>query len=436
MNLDGEFFRSCLEVGRGRRVASPDIPKDVPEEITDESPGAWRDFVGFPSLPISIHRTGPEWPINPPPKAYRIPRQVLPVCKHPIQAVWLTLGEKIYKLLDSLGVRWTTIDPGRFTDAEKRWEADSLYIWIGVLPRSLSVELAKIAAVSCKDILAAANFSDIEISFRESFFTLSAPPTLLNHTERCFDPTADLRSPFTGVLGIAIAHKKAAPVEGMGTLYICEGGECNRVSLLTARHVALPSSMHRNDLYIFDRIKSSLLRPRIRHQVLILGPQAYSNAIRDMVGKIGSEVSNLERYKRLLSQLGEAPADENVSTVSKSRRTYKERLDKAERTLVGVDALHSEITKNWTVVEQRVLGHVVYAPPISVATDPKQFTEDWALVERDCVKIDWDDFKGNALYIDTFFEDIYQVRCHLTGTRRKSFRRRVSSATTSKSRGS
>ncbi|CCA74885.1 hypothetical protein PIIN_08855 [Serendipita indica DSM 11827] len=286
------------------------------------------------------------------------------------------------------------------------WERDLTQL-DSVLPRSLSVELAKIAAVSCKDILAAANFSDIEISFRESFFTLSAPPTLLNHTERWFDPTADLRSPFTGVLGIAIAHKKAAPVEGMGTLYICEGGECNRVSLLTARHVALPSSMHRNDLYIFDRIKSSLLRPRIRHQVLILGPQAYSNAIRDMVGKIGSEVSNLERYKRLLSQLGEAPADENVSTVSKSRRTYKERLDKAERTLVGVDALHSEITKNWTVVEQRVLGHVVYAPPISVATDPKQFTEDWALVERDCVKIDWDDFKEEKVSVAEFLQQLH-----------------------------
>ncbi|CAG7855266.1 SubName: Full=Uncharacterized protein {ECO:0000313/EMBL:CCA74885.1} [Serendipita indica DSM 11827] len=152
-----------------------------------------------------------------------------------------------------------------------------------------------------------------------------------------------------------------------------------------------------------------LLRPRIRHQVLILGPQAYQ-CYQGHGWQNGSEVSNLERYKRLLSQLGEAPADENVSTVSKSRRTYKERLDKAERTLVGVDALHSEITKNWTVVEQRVLGHVVYAPPISVATDPKQFTEDWALVERDCVKIDWDDFKGNALYIDTFFEDIYQEK--------------------------
>jgi hypothetical protein len=53
-------------------------------------------------------------------------------------------------------------------------------------------------------------------------------------------------------------------------------------------------------------------------------------------------------------------------------------------------------------VSQRVLGHVVYAPPISVGTGPKRFTEDWALIELKLDKFDWDNFKGNVVYLGTF----------------------------------
>lgn len=46
-----------------------------------------------------------------------------------------------------------------------------------------------------------------------------------------------------------------------------------------------------------------------------------------------------------------------------------------------------------------MLGYVLHAPPISCATDPKQLTEDWALVDLNLDKIDWDTFKGNVLYL-------------------------------------
>jgi hypothetical protein len=68
------------------------------------------------------------------------------------------------------------------------------------------------------------------------------------------------------------------------------------------------------------------------------------------------------------------------------------------RQIAAVDAFHSDTTKYWSAEILRVLGHVVYAPPISV----DQFTEDWALIELNRDKIDWNNFKGNIVYLGMF----------------------------------
>ena len=149
--------------------------EDVPEVVLSRSPtsvpypGAFSDFHGFPSNPVCVYRTGDEWLAPRGPEAQCILREARPICNHPIQDVWPTLGKRIYEFLDSLGVEWSTIDPVRF--AEEGGEADPLHLWIGIVPQSLSLEDAKAAAVGCKEILADAQFPDVEIAFGESMAT-------------------------------------------------------------------------------------------------------------------------------------------------------------------------------------------------------------------------------------------------------------------------
>jgi hypothetical protein len=77
-------------------------------------------------------------------------------------------------------------------------------------------------------------------------------------------------------------------------------------------------------------------------------------------------------------------------------------MDETEKMMADVHKFHSNITKHWGSPSQRVLGHVVYAPPISIGTGPEKYTEDWALVELDRDKIDWNVFKGNVVSLSTF----------------------------------
>ena len=89
---------------------------------------------------------------------------------------------------------------GKFFELDVIGEVGSPYLWVGANPGSLSLEVANAAAVGCK-ILAAAQFLDIEIAFRDSVFTQSDGPQLPNLV-RSADPTANIRGSFTGTLGV------------------------------------------------------------------------------------------------------------------------------------------------------------------------------------------------------------------------------------------
>jgi hypothetical protein len=283
-------------------------------------------------------------------------------------------------------------DPVRFAEAEK--EPGPLFLWVGVMPGTLSPDDAKDAAVRCKEILEEYEIIDVEIAFRESIFTRSAGPQLLDYVPS-FDPTADVRGPFTPALGLQIAPKAFPYFEGTGCLYLCEGGGSDRVFLLAARHVTLPPSEYPNDLY--HRKNNKIPRREIIH----LGSRAFQNALEAIMDKIGDDDIMIDSYKDELEGLGEAIEGEEAKTTTNSK-AFEDRLVEAEASKASVYEFHGSVTRFWSAESQRILGHVLYAPPISVGTGDKRFTEDWALVELNRGKFDWNVFRGNVIHLGTF----------------------------------
>ncbi|KAI9439231.1 hypothetical protein H4582DRAFT_125232 [Lactarius indigo] len=243
----------------------------------------------------------------------------------------------MYKFLGSLEVKWSTIDLVRF--AEEKGGAGPLYLWVGVEPRSLSLEGTKAAAVGCKRILADAQFPDVEIAFRESVFTRSIGPQLLNHTSE--DPTTDIRSTFTPALSVQIAPRDTPHIEGTGALYLRESSQSKLVFLLTARHVLLLLSAHRNELYAHEKADQPL------HDVLILDRKAYTDAPEAMMDKIEDVLIFVGQYKRELAALGEAVEGENAMVAHK-RHVFEGKLTEAEMTITAVGKFHDKITKHWS----------------------------------------------------------------------------------------
>ncbi|KAF8483854.1 hypothetical protein DFH94DRAFT_792531 [Russula ochroleuca] len=312
---------SCVSVATQQEGNGSPVSPTTTTAFGDLSyPGAVSDFYGLPTNPICIYRTGDEWLVPQGPEAQRVPREARPT--------WPTLHIEVYELLDSVGINWSTIDPVRFAEEGKK-EADPVYLWIGVVPRSLSFEDAQDAAVAFRD-----------------------GPRLLEH-DPSEDPIASIQYAFTPSLGIQIAPK--AP------------------------------------LYSREPDKR-------RVDIAILGSKAHIDALEGMMGKIGRELIFLRTYQRELDNLGEAVEGEKVRG-TRVREDYQVKLANVRQTISDVNDFHSDITKYWSTPSQRVLGYVLHAPPISLATDPKQLKEDWALIDLDLDKIDWDTFKGNVVYL-------------------------------------
>lgn len=220
---------------------------------------------------------------------------------HPIQAVWRTLGEQVYKFLDSLEVKWSTIDPVRF--AEEEGEAGPLYLWVGVEPtKSSRVPRLRPSAARGSSPTLSSPTSRSPSGSLSSPCRVACSCSTTSPTISILDPTTDLRNPFTVV---QIAPRATPHFEGTGALYLCEGGQSNWVFLLTARHVPLPPRAHRNELYVCKRASQR------RHEVLILGSKTYTGTLEATMDRIEREIIFVDYHRGELAALGEAVEGEH-----------------------------------------------------------------------------------------------------------------------------
>ncbi|KAJ3765306.1 hypothetical protein FB446DRAFT_600015, partial [Lentinula raphanica] len=313
-------------------------------------PNATYDFYGTPSGPLCVYKTGDLWPVRTGPESQRIIREACPVFNHPIEDIWLDIGERIYILLDDKKVHWTSIDPVAFAEAGQE-PFCPLLLWIGVQPGSLLYGDAHTAAEAVTFLLANVGLHGIEVGFCESIVTRSvSSQKMLNFHSS--DPFPELRKPFTPVLGLSISLQKASHLEGTGALYLCESKESDRIFLLTCAHVVQPNLMPSS------KTGSPLNRNTHRENVIALGHKGYDDAVQSMLAKISREERSIKTCEFMLSK---------SKKYDKSKKNeYLALAEDAEKNINWVNNLHSKITKSWTHTRQRIIGRVAYVQPIGV----------------------------------------------------------------------
>ena len=345
-------------------------------------------YAGLPSDPILVYRTGTKpWEQPTGFKPYCVLKELSPVFSHDIVYAWDDLGPEVCSCLDSLQVTWTSVDVVYLARARR----DDGYpiLWIGVKPKSLSYEDAHIAAVRCQELLESYKITDIEVEFRESIFTRSAGPKLLQPLPST-NATAGVRGPLTPALGLRIAAARAAPnAEGTGALYISAGHNSDKVYILTTRHVVFPPTKGDNELY--NRTNDS----EPRREVILPGCMAFTYALDSIQVQIGNHKLMADQHKQQLDDL-------EINAINAEQRTEIEgMLKEEEASIESLSQLYYD-TMDWDIEGQRVIGHIAYSPPITVGVGDKRYTEDWALIELDRDKIDWNTFEGNVMDLGAF----------------------------------
>ncbi|KAJ7602542.1 hypothetical protein B0H17DRAFT_1222761 [Mycena rosella] len=283
---------STFSLGLGGDAASS-ATSYTPDARAVSKAEAQSYYAGLHSEPTLLYRTGKEWSPPSGPEAQRRLKELREVFNHPITKVWNhDLGWRVVKVMDAHTVRFTTID------------------------------------VDVLALLKDYQITDVDVDFRESFYTREAGPRLL-------EPVGDL-DPLVDV----------ARRSGTMALYLAEGGGSDNLLGLSCRHVLIGSKEANVDY--------------VRH------PKSLTNLVDSIKLRIGRHGITAKRWRKQIEGFEEREKGTNAVHVEKAKAARIETeglLDKAGRRWRALGALLDQVNKDWKKLDNRVLGHILRPQP-------------------------------------------------------------------------
>jgi len=351
-------------------------------------------YNGLPSKPRLIARTGAPWypPLGP--GAYLRVKELRIPGQHKLLDLWEdNLALKVHDILDQNEVNWSSTDIVRISYVDD--PCGDLILWIGVrsCPTPLCYDVGIDIALQCKRLLLDCHIEDVDIELRESDIIQTVGPPLLKPTD-IIDPTAILREPFTTTLGITICaqHTRA---EGTAGFFLAVPG-VNKLFLVTARHVLFPWS----DNKPFECTDES----QARHNVLVLSESSFQWHLISIKKEIDEQdIIVAVQERRIEGVVGQEDA------VSRAIREDAElEVKKAKARVEALSDFHRKLSAHWATDKSRILGHVIYSPPIvaGAGIDQQNYTQDIAVIEIDAKKINLNKFPGNFIDLGSKYTSV------------------------------
>ncbi|KAH7888331.1 hypothetical protein F5I97DRAFT_2002004 [Phlebopus sp. FC_14] len=240
-------------------------------------------------------------------------------------------------------------------------------------------------ALACKAVLVEHGIEEVDVEIRESLVTRSVGPKLLE-PGLTSDPTTKFRICLTPTLGLSISNAAMPWAEGTGGFFITSGGADSKVFLVTARHVVFKPDKDDNKEY---ECKNA----------------TYKSLVHSIMVEIGNKGMSIQTLKKRLKAI----EGKEGPRFDRERTQAQNGIMAAEEAIEELTALHEE-TKRWEKLEDRVFGHVVYAPPITLGAGPDGYTEDFALIEIDTSRFDASNVKINCIDLGTKIDDADLMR--------------------------
>ena len=85
----------------------------------------------------------------------------------------------------------------------------------------------------------------------------------------------------------------------------------------------------------------------------------------------------------------------------RERKKAGDELAEVKEAMEALNLFYQEVSRRWANREERVLGHVIYVPPIRLGFGVDQHTQGLAVINIDLSKIDATNFEGNVIDLGT-----------------------------------
>ena len=382
----------------GPHSESPLLTSSNLPPVSETEARGW--YHGLPSHPKLIARTGSlpfelvpsfdaGFPDHPETKELRV------VGEHKIRDVWEDdLALKIHALLDEKQVDWTSTDVVWIATIDEPKGGNNVVLWIGVVPESLSYERGIDVALRCQRVLADDyGIEDVDVEIRTSRVVKAADarPRLCEPVSCCQDNEKRLgvMETLAYTLGIPICGRDTQGVEGTAGFFLDEKGEGDgeRLLLVTARHVVLPDL---DDDEGFEHKEEG--EERKLRDVLVLNDASFKKHVAAVEKAIWLGDTSIDYSKRCLASF----LNETGEQAEKGRKAAQKEGEQAEKAAEVLTEYREELLKRWATEDSRVLGHVIYSPPMDVDST-SGYARDVAVIAVDPDKVDPASFPGNMI---------------------------------------
>ncbi|KAG8779107.1 hypothetical protein FRC12_024637 [Ceratobasidium sp. 428] len=293
--------------------------------------------------------------------------------------LWVMIRDETVRLLDDRQIDHTSVDLARFRweeqteDGRSKTVTSAVTIWIGVRLDSTNSDAAFDSAQGILELLTEFGIDDIDIAYRESEVQPLAGPTLYAPVND-FHPLRSVIDPLTTALSLPIAGLKTLHMEGTLGFYFMFDGDIYGV---TARH-ALFSGAEGNDTYSYNTSGQ-------KKDVVLMGDDAF----KEYLASIQYSIRTLNNTVIVLEKSGDQQAAVDLAK-------FQQELDNTRGEIAELKKFYVTLSKDWSDVGSRVIGHIVWSPPITGSTPPHGYTQDVCVIKLDKDKL-LPNFRGNAL---------------------------------------
>ncbi|KAG9079917.1 hypothetical protein FRC06_007320 [Ceratobasidium sp. 370] len=306
--------------------------------------------------------------------------------------LWATIRGEVVKLLDNRGIQHTSVDLARFrwdeenTDGSRKTVTSRVTIWVGVLPDSTTGDAAFESSQDILQLLEQHDIHDIDVAYRESVAQLLTGPELLVPVND-LHPLKEVMDWVTTALGLPIAGLKTLHMQGTLGFYFRVDDDLYGV---TARHVLFPVD-HGNSSYTY------VAGPK--KEVVLMGNRSFEHflaSIQAKIGNLNTTVTILEQHAALY----ERKADGGNEQAARDLAATKDDVKNKKEVIEALKVFFVTMKKDWSKVNNRIIGQVVWAPPITGLNAPYGYTKDVCVIKLDKKKF-WPNFMGNVIDLGT-----------------------------------
>jgi len=115
-------------------------------------------------------------------------------------------------------------------------------------------------------------------------------------------------------------------------------------------------------------------------------------SIQALIGSLNMKITLLEKNIKSYTTRVESGNQQAVVDMAK----VQQKLDETRETIVELKKFYATLKRDWYKVNDRIIGHVVWAPPITGLTAPHGYTQDVCVIKLDKERF-LPNFRGNAI---------------------------------------